>query len=257
MINFQQISEFIVKQVVALQLPSFSCKAEIKPGRVEKIEKASDISGFIDHTALKPQTNRRDIVQLCRQARKNNFYSVCVSPVYIEEAKKQLDCSNSLVVSVIDFPFGMSSRKNKVNEAKEVINLGADEIDMVIALGLLKGGEYRKVFEDIRSVVEVNETVPVKVIIETCLLEEEEKIIASLLAKKAGAAFVKTSTGFSSGGAKVKDIELIRKFVGKDMGVKASGGIINYKIAAAMLEAGANRLGCSASMDIIQVDLNK
>ncbi|MFC1512501.1 deoxyribose-phosphate aldolase [bacterium] len=216
------------------------------------ITNPSDLIKYIEHTALKSETTIQDIIRLCHEAKENSFFGVCINPVYVSEAKKELENSNCLLISVVGFPLGMNLTQTKVEETKEVIEKGADEVDMVISIGLMKSREYKKVFEDIRGVVVAAKNKSVKVIIETCLLDEEEKIVASLLVKRAGASFVKTSTGFNKAGALVEDIKLIRASVGDDMGIKAAGGIRDFETAKAMIEAGANRLGCSASSKIVK-----
>ncbi|MBZ9577996.1 deoxyribose-phosphate aldolase [Patescibacteria group bacterium] len=241
----------IKKKIESLGIPSFKCKAVIKKKEPKVITKPLDLADYIEHTALKPQTSHQDILDLCNQAREYQFRGVCVNPLYIEEAKEHLKGTDCLIVTVIGFPLGMNLTDTKVNEAENAIRLGANEIDMVMAVGLLKSGDYKGVFEDIQKVVILAKTIPVKVILETSLLEREEKIAACLLTKRAGAAFVKTSTGFSSGGATIEDVKLIRAIVGNEMGVKAAGGIRDYNTARAMIEAGADRLGCSSSVKIV------
>lgn len=215
------------------------------------ITKPLDLAPYIDHTNLKPEATKNDILKLCDEAKLYGFYGVCVNPIYVEEAKGQLKGSNCKVITVVGFPLGANLPIIKAEEAKKVINLGADEVDMVMAIGALKAGEQTYVLNDIESVVRAAAEVPVKVIIETALLTEEEQKIACELAVEAGASFVKTSTGFSLAGAKVEDVKLMRKVVGDKFGVKAAGGIRDFETAKAMIEAGANRLGCSASVSIV------
>ncbi len=209
------------------------------------------IASKIEHTNLKPEATIDDIIKLCDEAKKYNFFGVCVNSQYVCFAKEQLKGSRCKIVTVVGFPLGASISEIKAAEAREVIDIGADEIDMVIAIGLLKSKRYEDVKKDIKKVVEVVINKPVKVIIETALLSEDEKRKACQLAQEAGAAFVKTSTGFSKGGASVEDIRLMREVVGKGMGIKAAGGIRDYQTAVAMIEAGANRLGCSNSVNIV------
>lgn len=211
-----------------------------------------NIAKMIDHTALKPDTKREQILKLIEEAKKYKFASVCVNPYWVKTASDELKDSRVDVCTVIGFPLGANTTETKVFETKDAIKNGATEVDMVINVGELKDKNDAYVEQDIKAVVEAAKgKALVKVIIETCLLTEEEKVRACELSKKAGADFVKTSTGFSKGGATVEDIELMRKTVGKDMGVKASGGIHNKEQAMNMIQAGASRIGASASIAII------
>lgn len=210
-----------------------------------------ELAKYIDHTLLKPNANIKDIEKLCDEANNCNFASVCINPHYVKYCAEKLKDSTVKVCTVIGFPLGANTTKIKKTEVIQAIKDGADELDMVINIGSLKSSDYENVFQDIKSVVEVAEGKCVKVIIETCLLTESEKIKACELSKKAGANFVKTSTGFSSGGAKTENVKLMKKVVGKKMKVKASGGIHSYEEAIAMIEAGASRLGASASVKIV------
>jgi len=212
-----------------------------------------DFAKIIDHTLLKTDAQRKDLQQLCEEAKKYGFASVCVSPIWVNYAAGLLDRSGVAVCTVIGFPQGAAPTEVKVFETLKAIEDGANEIDMVIPVGLLKGGEDALVEKDIAGVVKAAEgKALVKVIIETCLLTDAEKIRACKLAKQAGADFVKTSTGFSSGGATVHDVKLMREAVGKAMGVKASGGVGNAAEAAAMLAAGATRIGTSHGISIVR-----
>ncbi|MCX7918230.1 MAG: deoxyribose-phosphate aldolase [bacterium] len=210
------------------------------------------IARLIDHTLLKPTATPDEIIQLCQEAKQFGFATVCVNPTYVKLAKSQLQGSPVKVCTVVGFPLGATSTTAKVCETLQAIIDGADEIDMVINIGLLKGGRLKEVEEDIRAVKQACQGRILKVIIETALLSDEEKVTASILAKAAGADFVKTSTGFSSGGATVKDVALMRKAVGPEMGVKASGGIRDLATAEQMVQAGATRLGTSASIAIVK-----
>lgn len=210
-----------------------------------------DIAPLIEHTLLKPVATRRDIIRLCDEAKQFNFRGVCVNPSFVNEAQQQLAGSDCLVISVVGFPLGANLTITKVEETKHVIKQGANEIDMVIPIGALKDGDYKTVYHDIRSVAEVAGTIPVKVIIETGLLEDTEKIAACLLAIRAGAAFVKTSTGINTRGATVEDVKLLRAVSGDKVGIKTAGGIHDFHSALALVEAGANILGCSASVAIV------
>lgn len=211
-----------------------------------------NISKMIDHTALKPNTTKEQILKLIDEAKENKFASVCVNPTWVKLASEKLKGTEVKVCTVIGFPLGANTTETKAFEASDAIKNGATEVDMVINVGELKDKNDIYVEKDIKAVVEAAKgKALVKVIIETCLLTQEEKVRACELSKKAGADFVKTSTGFSTGGATAEDIELMRKTVGKDMGVKASGGIHTREEALKMIEAGATRIGASASIAII------
>lgn len=214
------------------------------------------LARMIDHTLLKPDATADMIAQLCFEARKYHFASVCVNPTHVKLCAALLRGTDVKVCTVIGFPLGATSTEVKVFETKNALKDGATEIDMVINIGALKAGDNQFVAHDIREVVAVGHAAGalVKVIIETALLTDEEKIVACLLAKEAGANFVKTSTGFSGGGATVHDITLMRRTVGPDIGVKASGGIHTHEDAEQMVAAGANRLGASAGVKIIQAN---
>jgi deoxyribose-phosphate aldolase len=211
------------------------------------------VAGIIEHTLLKPDATQSQIAQLCTEARQYKFYSVCVNPANVPQCVSLLQGSPVRVCTVAGFPLGATFSLVKAEEARQAIEAGASEIDMVINIGELKSGAYDMVIEDIQDVVSaaLPANAVVKVIIETCLLTEEEKVAACVLAKLACADFVKTSTGFSSGGATVDDVKLMRQIVGKEMGVKAAGGIRTWEDAQTMLMAGANRLGTSAGVNIV------
>lgn len=205
---------------------------------------------LFDHTILKADATREMVERVCREAREHHFMSVCVNSYYTGFVADELQGSDVRVCTVVGFPLGQMSTKAKAAEARIAVEDGADEIDMVINVGALKGGDDAVVFEDIRAVRKACEGKVLKVIIETCLLNEEEKVRACRLAMEAKADFVKTSTGFSTGGATKEDVALMRKTVGDTMGVKASGGIRDKEKAVEMLEAGADRLGTSATITI-------
>lgn len=209
------------------------------------------LAGKIDHTLLKPEATEAEIRTLCEEARKHGFYSVCVNPANVALSAQQLAGSDVKVCTVVGFPLGATTSEVKAFETRDAIGNGAQEIDMVINVGALKSAQMDRVEADIRAVVEAAAGVPVKVILETCLLTDDEKVVACKASKSAGAAFVKTSTGFSKGGATVADIRLMRQTVGPEMGVKASGGVRDLATAIAMVEAGATRLGASASVAIV------
>ena len=209
------------------------------------------IAKTIDHTILKPTATAEQIRELCAEARANHFASVCVNPCWVPLVAKELNNSDVLVCTVIGFPLGANPTDIKVEETKWAVKNGAQEVDMVINIGALKGGDYKTVEEDIRAVVKAAGKATVKVIIETCFLSNDEKRIACEAAMKAGAHFVKTSTGFGTGGATVEDVKLMRKTVGDAMKVKASGGVRSYHDAIAMLDSGADRIGTSSGVAIV------
>lgn len=211
-----------------------------------------DIAKMIDHTLLKAESTKEQIVNLCAEAREYGFASVCVNPVWIKTAAEELKGSDVKVCTVIGFPLGASTSAVKAFETEDAIKNGAEEVDMVITIGKLKSGDDREVEADIRAVVDVaGGKALVKVIIETSLLTEEEKVRVCEMAMRAGADFVKTSTGFSTGGATVEDVALMRKIVGEQAGVKASGGIRDLTDLKAMARAGANRIGASSGVKIM------
>ncbi len=209
------------------------------------------IAAMIDHTLLKPEATPAQIEKLCAEAAEYHFASVCVNPVYIPLAARLLKGTGVKVCCVVGFPLGAIAPEQKAAEAASCAAMGAEELDMVIHVGAAKVGDWALVQRDIEGVVKAAAGHTVKVIIETCLLTDEEKVKACEAAKAAGAHFVKTSTGFSTGGATTHDIALMRKTVGPEMGVKASGGIQDYETAMAMIEAGANRIGASAGIAIV------
>lgn len=212
-----------------------------------------NIDKLIDHTALKPNTNKESILKLIAEAKTYDFASVCVNPCWVALAHQELKNTDVKVCTVIGFPLGANTTEVKVFETKDAIEKGAQEIDMVINIAMLKDKEYDYVENEIHQIVEAaKDKAIVKVIIETCLLTDEEKIKACELSQKAGADFVKTSTGFSTGGATVHDIALMRKTVGAEMGVKASGGVHTHEEALAMVEAGATRIGASAGVKLLK-----
>ncbi len=210
------------------------------------------MAGYIDHTLLKPEATRDDITRLCHEAMENGFYAVCINPSYVELAVATLKGSGVKVSAVVGFPLGATTTAVKAFETVEAIENGAAEVDMVIHVGALKSGERQYVFNDIKAVVKAAKGKPVKVIIETGLLDDDEKVLACRLATEAGAAFVKTSTGFGPGGATVADVQLMRETVGPKLGVKASGGVRTPGTAREMVEAGATRIGTSSGLVIVK-----
>lgn len=211
-----------------------------------------ELNKYIDHTLLKPEATEAQVLTLIEQAKKYDFASVCVNPTWVSLAAKELKDSDVKVCTVIGFPLGANTSAVKAFETKDAIANGADEVDMVINIGQLKAGNVEAVEADIRVVVEAANGTLTKVIIETCLLTDDEKVAACLAAQRAGADFVKTSTGFSTGGATVPDVALMRKTVGPDMGVKASGGARSLEDAQAFIEAGATRIGASSGVAIME-----
>ncbi|MGE0631213.1 MAG: deoxyribose-phosphate aldolase [Pseudobdellovibrionaceae bacterium] len=218
---------------------------------VEIIKSPSDLAPYIDHTFLKPDATTTQIRTVCDEARQYGFFGVCISPRFVELAAACLSGSRVFPVTVVGFPSGASTTEAKVYEALNAIRAGAREIDMVLAIGALKEKAFDYLKRDIREVTKACGMTSVKVIIETALLTDEEKKWACELSFESGARFIKTCTGFNGGGATVEDIKLMRGVVGKKIGVKASGGIKTYEQAKALVEAGANRLGMSASVAIV------
>ncbi|HLU68812.1 MAG TPA: deoxyribose-phosphate aldolase [Kofleriaceae bacterium] len=225
-----------------------ACRVGAAPG-VGPME--ADLARMIDHTLLKPDATREDVVKLCEEAKAHHFASVCVNTTWVPLCRTLLGGSGVMVCAVVGFPLGAMAPTAKAYEAREAVRQGAQEIDMVLNIGALKSRDYETVFEDICRVVKAAGKAGVKVILETGQLTDEEKIIACSLSKLAGAAFVKTSTGFGKGGATVEDVALMRRVVGADMGVKASGGVRTQEDALRMRQAGANRIGASASVAIV------
>ena len=213
------------------------------------------LAGYIDHTLLKADASAEAVKKLCREALTHGFAAVCINPIHVDLANNELSGSLVKVCSVVGFPLGANLSKVKGFEAGQAVAAGADEVDMVINIGALKSGRRDLVEKDIAAVVSQaqgqNPAAQVKVIIETCYLADDEKVTACEIAKSAGAHFVKTSTGFGAAGADVRDIKLLRKTVGPEMGIKAAGGISSYQKALEMIEAGATRIGASAGLKII------
>jgi deoxyribose-phosphate aldolase len=212
----------------------------------------AQLAAFIDHTLLKADATARDIEKLCTEARENNFFSVCVNGSWISAAHHLLEGSGVKIVSVVGFPLGAMSGDAKRFETEAAIDDGAHEIDVVLNIGKLKDGDDKYILRELCDIAEVADERTVKVILETCLLTDEEKIRACQIVVESGAQFVKTSTGFGAGGATIADVKLMRATVGPKFGVKASGGIRDTKTALAMIEAGATRLGTSAGVAIVK-----
>lgn len=211
-----------------------------------------DLAKYIDHTLLKPQAAEADIKHLCNEARQYGFFSVCVNPYWVPFCKKQLEGSGVKVCTVIGFPLGANTTETKVFEAKDALHNGADELDMVVNLGALKSGDWDTVAADIRAVRGAGQNFTLKVIIETSVLTQEEKVKVCQIADQAGADFVKTSTGFTGGGATAEDVKLMKNSVSARTQVKASGGVRTREDFDAMVAAGATRIGASAGVKIIE-----
>ncbi|MBI9067929.1 MAG: deoxyribose-phosphate aldolase [Salinivirgaceae bacterium] len=226
---------------------------EYSPKTTSKtLSSRAELAGYIDHTLLKPDATKVQFDQLCDEAMQYKFFSVCVNSSWVPYVTKKLRGSGIKTCAVIGFPLGAMDSRSKAFEARNAIDAGADELDMVINVGALKSKDYKLVEEDIRSIKRVcRKNTILKVIIETSLLTDDEKVIVCEICKKVDVDFVKTSTGFNGGGATVADIMLMRRTVGPDMGVKASGGIKDYGQALALIEAGATRLGCGSSIAVM------
>lgn len=237
-----------VSQALEHAMRAGACRVGCVPTEAAK---HAEIASYIDHTLLKPETTPDEIKRLCEEAKRYCFASVCVNTGYVALCRRLLRGSGVKVCCVVGFPLGACTTAAKANETRDAIADGADEIDMVVNIGWLKAGEHAKVKADIEAVVEAAKGRIVKVILETHLLTNDEKVVACRLAKEAGAHFVKTSTGFSGGGATVEDVALMRRTVGPLMGVKASGGVRDIETAKKMLAAGANRLGTSSGIAIV------
>lgn len=245
-----------VRRVAEQVLPAIgNADARWQPTPTPAVRPACDtLPGIIDHTLLKPEATPTAIEQLCAEAQQYGFYSVCVNPLYVALAARVLADSAVQVATVVGFPLGATPTTVKMFEAQQALGEGATEIDLVIPIGRLKAGEYVAVYDDVAAIAALcaRHAARSKVIIETALLSDAEKIAACIIAVRAGATFVKTSTGFAGAGATTADVALMRYVVGATVGVKASGGIRDYATACAMIAAGATRLGASASVAIVQ-----
>jgi len=251
-----ELVDKIVKEVLARLKAhndaSLGSKIQAAPARSEFSLSPAEMARFIDHTLLKPDAVMEQFDQLCDEAKQHGFYSVCVNSSKVAYVAKKLRGSNVKVCSVIGFPLGDMEKRAKAFEARTAIDHGAHELDMVLNIGALKSGNLKVVEEDIRAVKRaMRSTTILKVILETSMLTEEEKILACEICKKAEVHFVKTSTGFGGGGATVADIQLMRRIVGTDIGVKASGGVRDFATAMAMIKAGANRIGSASGVAIV------
>ncbi|KAA3597174.1 MAG: deoxyribose-phosphate aldolase [Calditrichaeota bacterium] len=239
----------LVSQVIS-EIFSGEISTVVSPQESQKPD-LSNLAKYIDHTILKPDATEPQVTKICEEAKEYKFASVCVNPFWVKHSANLLKGTGVDVCTVIGFPLGASSTASKMDETKQAIADGATEIDMVINIGALKSQNYQMVLEDIKGVVKAANGTLVKVIIETCLLTDEEKIQACILSAEAKADYVKTSTGFSTGGALEEDILLMRKIVGPKIGVKASGGVRTREDAIKMINAGATRIGASAGIKIV------
>lgn len=252
----KELVEQITKAVIAkLQQTDTSASPSTQPPAAPTAETLllpGELARYIDHTILKPEASADDVAKVCDEAIQHNFYSVCVNTTWTEFCARRLRGTGVKLAVVVGFPLGAMDGRAKGFEARHAVELGADEIDMVMNVGALKSGRLAEVEEDIRWVRRsIRQKTILKVILETALLTDEEKILACQISRKANADFVKTSTGFSKGGATAQDIALMRRTVGPKMGVKASGGVRDYEGAIAMIRAGATRIGASSSVAII------
>lgn len=236
-----------IRRIVEEKVKEF--RSNYKPVELEINAAQLKLGSYIEHTNLKPTATTDEIVKLCEEAKTFGFKGVCVNPAFVPLVREKLQGTGILVVTVVGFPLGATAIDVKAFEANWVVRNGAQEVDMVINIGKLKEGDYEYVYEDIRAVVEASK-VPVKVIIETCYLTDEEKVAACVISKLAGAKFVKTSTGFGTAGAKFEDVQLMRWAVDGEIEVKASGGIRTLEDALKMLKAGATRIGTSSGVTI-------
>lgn len=245
----QQIAERVRRSLQEARLVNEAASVALPPVAAYTAD-VSSLAMYIDHTLLKPGATDAEIRALCREAREHRFASVCVNPGWVPLAARELAGTGIRVCTVIGFPLGATTTRAKAFEARDAVDNGAHELDMVLAVGKLRSGDLAAVYQDIRNVVMASDGRLVKVILETSLLTDEEKAIACFLCAAAGAHFVKTSTGFGGGGATVEDIAMMRRIVGPGMGVKASGGVRDAAAAVAMLKAGASRIGTSSSVAI-------
>ncbi len=215
------------------------------------------INNYIDHTVLKATTTVEDIKKLCKEAKEHKFFAVCVNSSYVKIAKEELEGTDVKICSVIGFPLGAMSKEAKIFEAKECVKQGASEIDMVINIGFMKSGLYKEVEEEIREIKEAIGTNTLKVIIENCYLTENEKRLAVEMCVNASADFVKTSTGFGTGGATLEDLQLMKSIVGDKIKIKAAGGVKDLETAVKFIEAGASRLGTSSGVQLVTIGKTK
>ncbi|NMB02317.1 MAG: deoxyribose-phosphate aldolase [Firmicutes bacterium] len=244
----EEVNLALAKQGIRLVVPS---EPSSRKGK-STLGDDTNLASYIDHTLLKPTAAQGQIEELCKEALLYKFASVCINPVHVPYAAHLLKGSEVKVCTVIGFPLGATSTLAKVLEARDAVAAGADEVDMVLNIGSLLEGDYATVYSDIKAVRDAVPSQILKVILETGYLSKEQIVRGCILTKMAGADFVKTSTGFGPGGATVEDITLMRSVVGDDFGVKASGGVRDYATAMAMIEAGANRIGASAGIAIIE-----
>lgn len=257
MVNNMELQKALLPSELETELLSSNIDKilhDFKKAGIPSLKREVNVASMIDHTILKPEATSEEIVKLCNEAKQFKFASVCVNPSYVSLCYELLKDSEVNVCTVIGFPLGAATTESKLYETEQAIMNGAREIDMVLNIGRLKQGDNGYVYNEILQVVKASKKVKAvtKVILETCLLSDEEKIKASLICKSAGADFVKTSTGFSKGGATVNDVALMKFVVGSEMSVKASGGIRTRKDADDMIAAGADRIGASAGIAIVE-----
>ncbi|MCK9223636.1 MAG: deoxyribose-phosphate aldolase [Candidatus Muirbacterium halophilum] len=258
--NYNELVELITREVlneIGKKGESVFLKSNIKNivnSEISNLEKKdnNEIASYIDHTLLKPEASEEEIIKICKEAMEYNFWSVCVNPTWVKTAYSILKDSKVKVCTVVGFPLGATPGEVKAFEADRAIKDGASEVDMVINIGYIKSKKFDEVKEDIKKVKQACGNTLLKVILETCLLTSNEKIKACEICKSAGADYVKTSTGFSVSGATAEDIALMRRIVGEDMGVKASGGVRDSEGALKMIKSGASRVGASASIAIVK-----
>ncbi|MEZ4249135.1 MAG: deoxyribose-phosphate aldolase [Polyangiales bacterium] len=250
-LDVEALAREVVAQLAVPAAPPFPKASDAPPATPRQTSPRSDLRLYLDHTILRPDATHAALDTHCDEALEHGFWSVCVASRNVAYVRERLAGSGVRVCSVIGFPHGDSNATAKAAEAARAVADGADELDVVIAIGALKEGDHRAVYDDLRGVVDAAEGKPVKVILETALLDEREKVVGCVLSKAAGAAFVKTSTGYAKGGATVEDIALMRRVVGPELGVKASGGIRDAATSDAMIAAGATRLGASSSIAIV------
>lgn len=254
-IDKKELIEKISNEIISkLKKLSPSGTFSLDSSTCTKIKTPADIAHYIDHTLLKPDATEDEIKRLCEEAVQYGFYTVCVNSTWVGYCARKLRGTGVKVCAVVGFPLGATDSRTKAYETRNTIENGADEIDMVINVGALRNGDLKTVEADLRAVLTAcRNTTTTKAIIETCLLSDEEKVIASQLVKKVGYDFIKTSTGFSTAGATAHDVALIRRTVGPKMGIKAAGGIRTFEDALLMIQSGSTRLGCSASVKIVSI----
>jgi deoxyribose-phosphate aldolase len=247
----EEIAILDIINKVENQVPANFGRFPFAPYFAELPESSKQLAAYIDHTVLKPEATKEQIVELCEEAERYRFASVCVNPCWVATCKERLQDTDVKVCAVAGFPLGANDSIMKAHEAQKAAKDGADEIDMVINVGRLKMGDYLYVYKEIKELIDQSNPAEIKVILENCLLTPDEIVAGCVICKMAGVHFVKTSTGFSYSGASLDDIELMRRVVGHEMGVKAAGGIRDRETALEMIKSGATRIGASASVKIV------